>query len=138
MMDNVSNAAMEASAAGYPLFEIAKTWIVYVGVFATAIIVAFGGIRKALKDIGATDKTPNGPTDSPTVHRTIGGTILENTTILLWSESNRSVTEALEAVVSKLESTVHAINYNTDAVREMCEDLTELRHQIERLRDKMT
>jgi hypothetical protein len=126
---------MEASAAGYPLFEVAKTWIVYVGVFATAIIVAFGGIRKALKDIGAADKTA---TDSPTVHRTIGGTILENTTILLWSESNRSVTEALEAVVSKLESTVHAINYNTDAVREMCEDLTELRHQIERLRDKMT
>lgn len=113
----------------------------YIGVLATAIIVAFTGIRKALKDLKGDDtpgrRNPGGPVDSPAVERTVGGAILDTTTMLMWQESNRAVTEALHEVVDKLESTIHAINYGTEASRAVCRDISELRHQIERLRDKL-
>lgn len=140
MLDNVSNVATAASANGSPFLEVAKTWIAYIGVLATAMIVAFGGIRKALKDIRGNESSrgsPAGPVDSPAVHRTIGGAILDTTTILMWSESNKGASDAMDALVEKLDSVIHCINYNTEAARDMSKDITELRHQIERLRDKL-
>jgi len=104
------------------------------------MIVAFGGIRKALKDIRGNESSrgsPAGPVDSPAVHRTIGGAILDTTTILMWSESNKGASDAMDALVEKLDSVIHCINYNTEAARDMSKDITELRHQIERLRDKL-
>lgn len=105
------------------------------------MIVAFGGIRKALKDLRGNDApgrgNPGGAVDSPAVHKIVGGSILDTTTMLMWQESNRSVADALEATVEKLESVVHCINYSTESSRAMTKEISELRHQVERLRDKM-
>lgn len=145
MLDNVTNvaeAASSATAAGSPLLEVAKTWIAYIGVLAAAIIVAFGGIRKALKDLKGDDKpgatNPGGRAGGAEVQRIVGGTIMETTTILLWSESNKAVADALEAMSEKLEQVCRSINYNTDVGRDVVSELKEVRHQIERLRDKLS
>ena len=145
MLDNVTNvaeAASSATAAGSPLLEVAKTWIAYIGVLAAAIIVAFGGIRKALKDLKGDDKpgatNPGGRAGGAEVQRIVGGTIMETTTILLWSESNKAVADALEAMVEKLDQVCRSINYNTDVGRDIIKELGEARHQIERLRDKLS
>lgn len=111
------------------MFETIKSAIGYGGVLAAAIVSAFIGIRKAIKDLRKAEEAPlagNNP-----AAKVIGATILESTTLLMWSESNRDVVEAIE-------SQTRAINYNTEALREVCRDLGETRHQIERLRDKMS
>lgn len=164
MLDNATNVAEAASAAstaaGSPLLEIAKTWIAYIGVLATAIIVAFGGIRKALKDLKGDAKSPTlmnpgGPAAGPDVQRIVGGTIMETTTLLLWSESNKQVVEAAEDVLAciktnteaveclpdqikdALSSLVNAINYSNETGRAIDKGLGELRHEVVRLRDSM-
>lgn len=141
-MDNAANVAEAASTAvGSPLLEIAKTWIAYIGVLATAIIVAYGGIRKALKDLKGDDKpgavNPGGRAGGAEVQRIVGGAMLETTTILMWSESNKAVADALEGMCEKLEQVCRSINYNTDVGRDVIKELGEVRHQIERLRDKL-
>lgn len=131
-MDNVHAAASAAASTGFfspQVFETIKSAIGYGGVLAAAIVSAFIGIRKAIKDLRKAEEAPlagNNP-----AAKVIGATILESTTLLMWSESNRDVVEAIE-------SQTRAINYNTEALREVCRDLGETRHQIERLRDKMS
>lgn len=121
-----------------PVIDTIKSWVVYVGILATAVIVAFGGIRKALKDLkGDLPANPGGPAVTPAVERIVGGAILETTTILMWSESNRAVVDALEAATAKLESICNSINYATETGRNVEDEIKELRHQIERLRDKL-
>lgn len=135
------------------IIENIKTWVTYVGVLAAALVAAWAGIRKALKDLDKTDG--NKVVIAPTPQAFVGGTIMETTTLLMWSESNRDVTEALQGlsvcfasnikaieglpdeIGIRLDHVVNAINYNTSASRDVCRDLAELRHQIERLRDKM-
>ncbi|WLJ71143.1 hypothetical protein [Sphingomonas phage Carli] len=63
---------------------------------------------------------------------------METTTILLWSESNRAVVDAIEALTERLETIANSINYGTEASRALSKDVAELRHQIERVRDRMT
>lgn len=118
---------------------------------ATAIIVAYAGIRKALKDLKGSENKAAGPG----VEKIVGGTIMETTTLLMWSESNKQVVEAVEDVLScikanteavenmpeeiasRLSSVANAINYNTEAVRDMMREYSETRHEIVRLRDSM-
>lgn len=85
------------------------------GVFTLAIMATVAGIYNALKKIKAGQP---GPTDAS---RLQAGVIVESTSMLMWSESNRDVVESNESVVRS--------NY---AVRD---EMKELRHQIERLRD---
>ena len=114
-----------------PFLELAKTWIAYIGVLAAAIIVAYGGIRKALKDLKSGETKVNDRAE------VVAATLMENTTLFMWSDSNHAVCAALGEVVDRLESVVNCINFSTEATRDMSRDIGELRHQIERLRDKM-
>lgn len=127
----VENAQAAASVASSPFLEIAKTWVTYIGVLAVAIVTAYAGIRKALKDL-KTGEVSGAPQD-----KVVAATLLETHTMIVWSESNRAVTEAVRDLTDRLESVGHALNYNTETGREVCRDMKELRHQIERLRDKM-
>lgn len=120
-----------AQVATDPWLEIAKTWVTYIGVLGTAIIVAIAGVRKALKDL----KT--GEVSGTVQDKIMSATLIETHTMLLWSESNRSVTESVGDLIDKIESMTKALSYNTETGREVCRDMKELRHQIERLRDKM-
>lgn len=121
------------------MLEAVKTWVAYVGVLATAVIVAYGGIRKALKDLGKHD--PGKPVStSPVPTSIVGGTIMETTTLLMWSESNRDMTEATNALrssVEKLTTSTDRLCDQTNVVDGLKDEAVELSHQIERLRDKL-
>ena len=79
------------------------------GVFSLAVAATVGGIWKAIKNIKSDDKTPPPSTIA-------GAVLVETTSMLMWSESNRDVCEALGNVRH---------------------ELSELSHQIERLRDRI-
>lgn len=127
----VENAQAVASAASSPFLEVAKTWVTYVGVLAVALVTAYAGIRKALKDL-KTGEVSGAPQD-----KVVAATLLETHTMMLWSESNRAVVKVVEDLLDKLERNTNAINCNIEASRAVSVDLKELRHQIERVRDKM-
>lgn len=127
----IENAQAAASVASSPFLEIAKTWVTYIGVLAVALVTAYAGIRKALKDL------KSGEVTGSVQEKVVSATLIETHTMLLWSESNRGVVEAVRDLIDKIESMSHALNYNTETGREVCRDIKELRHQIERLRDKL-
>lgn len=138
MLENATNVAeVVSSPAGLPSLDTARNWILYLGGLIAAVLVAFAGIRKALKDIKGDGKNPGGPATGPHVQGIVGGVILETHTILMWSESNRALAESLDAMTKTVESACRSIDYNTDTNRAVSEDLVELKHQIERLRDKL-
>lgn len=66
------------------------TVITNAGVFLAAVGTVIAAIWSAVKKI----KTVEGATEN-TATKVIGATILDNTTLLMWSESNRVVAEAL-------------------------------------------
>jgi hypothetical protein len=127
----IENVETIASATSSPAFEAIKTWVTYVGVLAVAIVTAYAGVRKALKDL----KT--GEVVGETKNKIVSATLVETVTMTMWTESNRGVAEAVEELCDKMDSLIHSINYNTEAERKSCENLVELRHHIERLRDKL-
>lgn len=128
-----SDAGLVAeSIESSPFLESAKTWVTYAGVLATAIIVAVAGIRKALKDLKSGNAEP-----SLSKNKVMAATLVETHTMLAWSESNRVATEAIRELAEKLDGMCRSVNYNTEAVRDSNRESAELRHQIERIRDKM-
>ena len=116
-----------------PWLEIARTWITYIGVLATALIVAVAGIRKAIKDLKAGTATG----DTRETNKIAAAALVETHTIMDWTASNKDATEAMRDLLDKVEGLCRAVNYNTDAVRESNKEAGELRHQVERLRDKI-
>jgi len=127
----MENAQAAASVASSPFLEIAKTWVTYIGVLAVAIVTAYAGIRKALKDL------KSGEVSGTVQEKVVSATLIETHTMMLWSDSNRAVVEKIGDLIDKLESATHALNYNTETGRTVSREIGELRHQIERLRDKM-
>lgn len=84
--------------------------ITNVGVLLAAVGTVIAAIWSAVKKIKSVE------TDSKSAAKVIGGAILDSTTLLMWSESNRDVAEALR-----------------DHQREMAE----LRFAVMQLRDTM-
>ncbi len=99
-----------------------------VGVFFAAASALFVGIRQGLKKISKGEIAP-----SQEKKQIAGATLIETTSLLMWSESNRDVVEALNRTVSSLEAMMDRI----DTIEELKKEAVELRHQIERLRDKL-
>jgi hypothetical protein len=141
-MDNMTVAA-HAAQFSPALLETVKTWVTYVGVLATAVIVAFAGIRKALRDLSKAEGTGTGAgasADHPGASRIVAATLMETTTLLMWSESNRDVVDSNRAMieaVQKLTNIVELICDRFDTVESLKAEAVELRHQIERLRDRL-
>lgn len=61
-----------------------------VGVFLAAVGTVIAAIWSAVKKIKSVEGANN-----KTAAQVIGGSIMDNTTLLMWSESNRVVAEAL-------------------------------------------
>jgi hypothetical protein len=59
-------------------------------VFFAAVGTVIAAIWTAVKKIKSVEGA-----DSKTTARVLGGSIMENTTLLMWSESNRDVVEAI-------------------------------------------
>lgn len=114
-------AAPAAAAATWALPGVSDL-ITNLGVFSLALTATVAGIYRAVRMVRKEDAIKvAAPVESPI--RIAGATILENTTILLWSESNRGVAESNKGVVEKMD----------DLEREV----VELRHAISRLTDTM-
>ncbi len=64
--------------------------ITNIGVFLAAVGTVIAAIWSAVKKIKSVEGA-----DSKTAAKVIGGAILDSTTLLMWSESNRDVAEAL-------------------------------------------
>lgn len=86
------------------------TIVTNVGVLLAASGTVIAAIWSAVKKIKTIGDTAN----SPTASKVVSGMIIDNTTMLMWSESNRDVTEAL---------------------REMHREMMELRFAVVQLKD---
>lgn len=73
------------------------------GVFSLAVAAAVGGIWKGIKSI---KKEANSP---PEVGKVAQAMIVESTTMLMWSESNRSVCEAMHDMTNELRELRHEL-----------------------------
>ena len=95
------------------------------GILLGFIVAAALGIKKGLRAFARGDDRPaqRGAHDA-VAH------LLENQTLREWSETNRAVIESL----AQLKSTLYL---HRDALATHGSELAELRHQVERLRDKM-
>ena len=67
------------------------TLVTNVGVFLATVGAVVGVIWKTVKGIKAA-----GPEDAAAT-KVVGGTILDNASLLMWSESNRHVADAVQA-----------------------------------------
>jgi gas vesicle protein len=102
-----------------------------IGVFLGAASALFIGIKSGLKKIA---KGEIEPAPTATKKAVAAATLIETTSLLMWSESNRDVVDALNRVERTLTSMMERI----DIIDDLNKEARELRHQIERLRDKMT
>lgn len=126
-MVNAVNMAATADVAASPYLETVKTWVTYIGVLVVALVTAYAGIRKALKDL----KTGDAPVASK--QEVLSATLVETHTMVLWSESNRQVCEGMHALCTVLTRMLD----RAEVVEELKKEAIELRHQIERLRDRI-
>ncbi len=99
-----------------------------VGAFLGAATALFIGIKSGLKKISKGEVTPE---SSRT--QIAGATLIETTSLLMWSESNRDVVEALNRMTAVLTNVMDRV----EIVDDLTKEAIELRHQIERLRDKL-
>lgn len=82
-----------------------------VGVFLAAAGTVVAAIWSAVKKIRTAL-----PADQPTTGRVMSGMIMDNTTLLMWSESNRTV---------------------GDKIDDLTDEMKELRFAVTQLKDKM-
>jgi hypothetical protein len=101
-----------------------------VGIFIGASTALYAGIKSGLKKIakGEIEVTPAG--DKKAV---AAATLIETTTLLMWSESNRDVVAAINKVCALISVTAERL----EVIEDLKAEANELRHQIERLRDKL-
>lgn len=96
-----------------------------IAVFVVAVIAAVAGVYQGLRNLKKESPPPTPGTSTFTA-----GAILDNVSMTLWSESNRTAAEAARDVVQS-NTSLKASNYAVrDEIKELC-------HQIERLRDVM-
>ena len=97
-----------------------------VGIFLGFIVAAILGIKKGLETFKS--KTDEGSKRDGA--RVAAATILETQTLDFWSQSNTDMAEAVR------ENTREIVELRR-ALYKHAEDMNEMRHQVERVRDKM-
>lgn len=95
------------------------------GVFALAIMAAVGGIYRGLKN--AREGKP-APGDKPLP----AGVIIESHSMILWSESNKEVKVALEALLKAEESHTRSNHRLADEMKDLCHEMEMLRVTLDR------
>lgn len=98
------------------------------GILLGFIVAAILGIKRGIKLIG------KGGKEAPNRSHLAAATLLENQTLLLWSESNRDVREALDELKEQIGKNTEALYSTRNGVGAAA---TELAHQIELLRVQM-
>lgn len=98
-------AELAASSPGF------VTIVTNAGVFLAAMGTAAAAVWSAVKKI----KTAL-PADQPTTGKVVSGMIMDNTTLLMWSESNRTV---------------------GDKIDDLTDEMKELRFAVTQLKDKL-
>ena len=83
-----------------------------VGVFLAAAGTVIAAIWSAVKKI----KTVT-PGDQTTAQKIVGGAILDNGTILMWSESNRGVADAIHDLEKEIVELRFAVTQLKDVMR---------------------
>lgn len=94
-------------AASLDVTSIATNVGVGLGLAGAAITAIWKAVKKIKEAM---------PADDPTVNRVVGGMIMDHTTLLHWSESNRTVGDKLD---------------------DLTDEMKELRFAITQLKDKM-
>lgn len=94
------------------------TIVTNIGVFLVAAGTVVISIWSAVKKI----KTVM-PSESPTTQKVIGGMIMENQTLLMWSESNRTVTDSNKGL--------------TEQIGDLEREIRELRFAVMQLKDRI-
>lgn len=74
------------------------------GIFSLAVAAAIGGIWKGIKNIRKDGLNPDSP-----VQKIASATLVETTTMLMWSESNRDVCECINALREEIKDLRHEI-----------------------------
>jgi hypothetical protein len=100
-----------------------------IGILVAFIAAVFAGIRKGLKELKTSDKVR--PADLA------AATILENVTLNEWSSTNREVVEVIGDLIRATEELRSAVYHHRDDLRDHGRELAELRHHVERLRDRL-
>lgn len=115
------------------------------GILIGFIVAAVLGIKKGLKTFAKSGDAALKASGASVA----AATILENQTLAMWSESNREVADALALVAEQMErltftirdhekmmvSHKDALYVNRDNMVALRPEFSDLRHQIERLRD---
>lgn len=84
-----------------------------VGVFLAALGTVVAAIWTAVKKI----KTVTPESTAQQTQKVIGGMILDHTTMLMWSESNKEVAEALRDLKDEMKETRFAMTQLKDALK---------------------
>lgn len=100
---------MAAEVASAPFDFVAIATNVGVGIgFAVAAITA---IRTALKKL-----KESLPAENPTTNKVVGGMILDHTSMMMWSESNRVVGEKLDDLTDEMKELRFAVTQLKDKI----------------------
>lgn len=98
------------------------------GIFLGFIVAAILGLKRGLKLIGKSEEAAkNGTTLS----------LVESQTLLFWTDSNRTVAEALVDLKSAVYALRGSMAQHANATTSCQRELTELRHEIELLRSQL-
>ncbi|TXH41238.1 MAG: hypothetical protein E6Q97_38030 [Desulfurellales bacterium] len=84
-----------------------------VGVFLAAAGTVIAAIWSAVKKI----KSVTPEATAATANKVVGGMIMDHTTILMWSESNRGVSESIKDLEHEMRELRFAVTQLKDAVK---------------------
>lgn len=84
-----------------------------VGVFLAAAGTVIAAIWSAVKKI----KTVMPEANNPTTNKVVGGMIMDHTTMLMWSESNKGVTESIKDLEHEMRELRFVVTQLKDAVK---------------------
>lgn len=87
------------------------TIVTNVGVFLAAAGTVIAAIWSAVK------KIKTAMPDNATTNKVIGGMIMDHTTLLMWSESNKGVSESLDDLQKEMRELRFAVMQLKDAVK---------------------
>lgn len=99
------------------------------GIFLGFIVAAILGLKRGLKLIERTEPRPSGSGSSLS--------LVENQTLLFWTESNRAVAEALVDLRSAVFALRDTLSSHAHLMAAHERELTELRHEIALLRSRI-
>lgn len=95
-------------AASLDVTTIATNIGVGLGLAGAAIAAIWKAVKKIKEAM---------PSDDPTVQRVMSGMIMDNTTLLMWSESNRTVGDKIDDLTDEMKELRFAVTQLKDTLK---------------------